>query len=145
MHWQSGDSSLHRNAESQAWREPSPDVLAEVDRLFEAALQTGQQSLLLRLFLAQYVRLFRRNNHVEMLQLKALMRHNTLPFDIAFFVAQRRRDVRLEQVHCTRAFKLLRSLLRVGQLARRRVSEAFRKLDFKLSLCNGLSDHRKHR
>ena len=43
-----------------------------VDKLFEAALGSPERSILLRLFLVQYIRMYRKNSYVELLHLKSL-------------------------------------------------------------------------
>ncbi len=43
-----------------------------VDRMFEVALGSQSRSPLLRLFLLQYIRYYRLNSYVELLQLKSL-------------------------------------------------------------------------
>ena len=50
----------------------SQSVLNKVDVLFQSALLSSARSVLLRLFLAHYVRWYRNNSYVEMLHLKAL-------------------------------------------------------------------------
>ena len=47
-------------------------VLHKIDLLFQSALTSAERSVLLRLFLSQYVRWYRKNSSVEMLHLKAL-------------------------------------------------------------------------
>ena len=47
-------------------------VLHNIDLLFQSALMSAERSVLLRLFLAQYVHWYRNNSYVEMLHLKAL-------------------------------------------------------------------------
>ena len=71
-------------------------TLDSVDRGFEMALRSPESSALLRMFLAQYIRYYHQNSFVEMLHLK-MLQQASLPFDLAFFVAQRNRDIRLAQ------------------------------------------------
>ena len=51
---------------------------------------------LLRLFLAHYIRMYCGNRHIEQLELRALQ-SQPLPFDVAFFVYQRSRELKLEE------------------------------------------------
>ena len=71
-------------------------VLLKIDKLYETAVAGPDCSALLRLFLAQYVRVYCANRHMEQLELKALQ-SMSLPFDVAFFVYQRCRELKLEE------------------------------------------------
>ena len=65
-----------------------------VDRLYETAIATAESSALLQLFFTQHIRYFHGNRHIEERHLKAL-ELMALPFDVAFFMYQRRREIRL--------------------------------------------------
>ena len=65
-----------------------------VDRLYETAIATAESSALLQLFFTQHIRYFHGNRHIEERHLKEL-ELMALPFDVAFFVYQRRREIRL--------------------------------------------------
>ena len=71
-------------------------VLLKMDKLYETAVAGPDCGALLRLFLAQYVRVYCANQHMEQLELKALQ-SMSLPFDVAFFVYQRCRELKLEE------------------------------------------------
>ncbi len=67
-----------------------------VDSLYEAGMAGPACGPLLRLFLAQYMRVYCHNRHLELSQLRVLQ-HVSCPFDVAFFVHQRLREVKLEE------------------------------------------------
>jgi hypothetical protein len=67
-----------------------------IDSLYEAGMAGPVCGPLLRLFLAQYMRVYCHNRHLELSQLRVLQ-HMSCPFDVAFFVHQRLREVKLEE------------------------------------------------
>jgi hypothetical protein len=67
-----------------------------IDLLYEAGMAGPVCGPLLRLFLAQYIRVYCHNRHLELSQLRVLQ-HMSCPFDVAFFVHQRLREVKLEE------------------------------------------------
>ena len=71
-------------------------ALQYLDRLYETAVAGPDCGALLRLFLAQYIRVYCCNRYIEQLELKSLQA-TSLPFDVAFFVFQRRRELKLEE------------------------------------------------
>ena len=81
------------DVEDLAVRRP---VLLQIDKLYEAAVAGPDCGALLRLFLAQYLRVYCANQHMEQLELRALQ-SMSLPFDVAFFVYQRCRELKLEE------------------------------------------------
>ena len=64
-----------------------------VDHLYEVAVSSSSAGPLLHLFLAQYVKVYCNNAHIEQLELKRLQ-SLSLPLDIEFFVYQRNREVK---------------------------------------------------
>ena len=69
-------------------------AFAVVDDLYDRALSASEDSSLLGWFIAQYIGVYRRNGFVERLHLRQLERTPGLPFDVAFFIAHRRRQLR---------------------------------------------------
>ena len=51
---------------------------------------------LLRYFLSHYIRVYCHNRHLEMTQLRVLQQ-SPLPFDVAFFVHLRTREIKAEE------------------------------------------------
>ena len=83
------------SVDSNALAEERP-VLLQIDKLYEAAVAGPDCGALLRLFLAHYIRMYCGNRHIEQLELRALQ-SQPLPFDVAFFVYQRSRELKLEE------------------------------------------------
>ncbi len=76
-------------AEKGATASPTPQLdLTPVDEMYEQAMAGPLCGPLLRVFLAQYIRYYVGNHHLEFMQLRILESMST-PIDVSFFVAQR--------------------------------------------------------
>ena len=71
-------------------------VLTLASRVYDACAAEADVSPLLHLFHAQFIRYWFDNRHLEMRQLNRMAEHAALPFDVAFFLYQRRRQMKLE-------------------------------------------------